>query len=365
LVLVQEEAQPMTRDDCLTALQFNNVAAFLEAVAHKEAGNDDNAYRRVVGGQIFDGALSEHPRIAVQTKWGWSSAFGKYQIMAAVPGKVKTDTYDGLVKDLGPSMEPVEQDMKAVLLIQRRGALDLVKEGRINEAVARCAREWASLPGSPYGQPMQTIEQFLAVYQQYGGALAEAAAPSPSIPQEVKPMAPLILPLLEIASSLIPQLGKMFGSGTEVQQRNVAAASIVADSLVQATQAVNLQDAVEKIQNDPAALTAARQAVSDTMFQLGEAGGGGIDGARKSSLALAEVPLRRNTPFLVTLMFYPLIVAVVLAALLDFPWLAKLTTETRAMVVGFVLGTIAGSIISFFFGTTKDSSRKTDLLAVK
>jgi uncharacterized membrane protein YraQ (UPF0718 family) len=112
-------------------------------------------------------------------------------------------------------------------------------------------------------------------------------------------------------------------------------------------------------------LAAAHDAVNDLLPQLMEAGSGGIDGARKSALALAETPLARNTPFLVTCMFYPLIVAVVLAALLDFPWLAKLSNETRSMVIGFVMGVIAGSIISFFFGTTKDSSKKTDLLAAK
>jgi len=34
-----------------------------------------------------------------------------------------------------------------------------VKAGRFDAAVAKCAKEWASLPGSPYGQPVKTLDQ--------------------------------------------------------------------------------------------------------------------------------------------------------------------------------------------------------------
>ena len=64
------------------------------------------------------------------------------------------------------------QDLAAVALIAGRGALADALAGRIPQAIAKCAREWASLPGSPYGQPMRTIEQALATYAKHGGTLA-------------------------------------------------------------------------------------------------------------------------------------------------------------------------------------------------
>jgi hypothetical protein len=49
---------------------------------------------------------------------------------------------------------------------------------------------------------------------------------------------------------MIPQLGQLFGSGSEVSNRNIAAAKVVADTVVQATQSTNVQDAIEKMQGD-------------------------------------------------------------------------------------------------------------------
>jgi muramidase (phage lysozyme) len=45
--------------------------------------------------------------------------------------------------------------------------------GNFQEAVRKCAREWASLPGSPYGQPMRTLAQALETYASYGGDISE------------------------------------------------------------------------------------------------------------------------------------------------------------------------------------------------
>ena len=57
-------------------------------------------------------------------------------------------------------------------LIGRRRALEDVRAGRFDAAVAKCAREWASLPGSPYGQPVKTIAQVRPVYENNGGVYA-------------------------------------------------------------------------------------------------------------------------------------------------------------------------------------------------
>lgn len=362
------------RDECLQALQSTNVQAFLAVIAQGESSNTPRAYRTLVGGVQFDGDLSQHPRIAVKTKFGWSSAFGKYQIMAAVQGKVKTDTYDGLAAQLGPSMEPAEQDIKAVALIRRRGALQAVLNGKLDEAISLCNREWASLPDSPYGQPTRTRAQAKEVFEAYGGRTETSQAPPDSFvpepilaaPPSVVPkkvggfMAPLVIPILSAIAELIPSLGKLgFGSGSEVAQRNVAAGAMVAAKIVEATNAVNIQEAAEKIQSDPAALQAARDAVSEVV-QLIEAGGGGIDGARKQAASPDSPPIWKQGAFWISI----LLIAMPFMLLVDLFYVHPDAYEAnlRTQIVTAVLLTI-GMVGSFWLGTTFNSGKKDSVIA--
>ena len=56
-------------------------------------------------------------------------------------------------------------------LIRGRGALQDVINGDLKAALDKCNKEWASLPGSPYGQPVKTYAQCEAVYIKNGGVL--------------------------------------------------------------------------------------------------------------------------------------------------------------------------------------------------
>lgn len=113
--------------------------------------------------------------------------------------------------------------------------------------------------------------------------------PAPSQPTTAsKPMAPVVAALLPSIVSMIPELAKLFGSGSEVSNRNIKAAERVAEVVVQATKAPNLQGAVEQMQADPESRRAASEAVQAEWYALVEAGGGGIDGARKFNLAMTE-----------------------------------------------------------------------------
>ena len=76
-------------------------------------------------------------------------------------------------------------------------------------------------------------------------------------------------------------------------ERNVKAAGAVVSIVSQAVGAVNAQDAAEKIAADPEARAAAAQAVEAQWYVLtAEAGGGGIDGARKADAQAAEAGRR-------------------------------------------------------------------------
>lgn len=179
---VQETAapflKPKTDADFILLLGVRNVQAFLRVIRAGETHpTDDEAYRALFGwrpgnGQTF-ASFDDHPRIAIQSPWGWTSAAGAYQAMCAVPGKVKTDTWGDFIRAHGPrDFSPLSQDIFALWCIARRGALADVVAGRLDVALTKCAKEWASLPGSPYGQPTKTLEQCRAIYRQHGGTLA-------------------------------------------------------------------------------------------------------------------------------------------------------------------------------------------------
>lgn len=150
-------------------LESSNVRAFLMAIRFCEGTYDHDGYRKLFGGSLFE-SYRDHPR-TVKTfklrKGGVlsSSAAGAYQIL--------TKTWNDLIKTYPfPDFSPRTQDMAAVALIARRGALKLVINGQIEKAILKCNKEWASFPGSPYGQPTKTMAQVLKVYQDNGGTLS-------------------------------------------------------------------------------------------------------------------------------------------------------------------------------------------------
>lgn len=344
------------------ALEHPNVQALLRVIRAGESSQEAQAYRWLYGSTrkrplLFE-SFADHPRQAFKSPWGWTSAAGAYQAMCAVPGRVKTDTWGDFQRAVGPlDFSPASQDLFAAWCIRRRGALADAKEGRFHEAVRKCAKEWASLPGSPYGQPTKTWAQAEALYLEHGGQLAAAKPTQPK--EEVKSMSPIILPLIQAAASLIPQLGQLFGSGSEVANRNVAAATIVADQLVKATEAVNLQEAVEKIQTDPAALQAATHAIADVWPSIVESGGGGIKAARDAATA-PEGNWRKaflNPAFVIGMVLLGLVCFVVVVIVMGLG-AQNWSDEIKAMVVTAVVSGALASVTGFFLGSSLGSQKK-------
>lgn len=365
----------LTRDDLLAISRETNVAAFLRALRVGEGTSDDDGYRRIVGGAMAD-SLADHPRRSVwlQRYGVHSTAAGAYQFLAR--------TWDGLVKQYGfPDFSPQWQDAGAVGLIIGRKALPLVRTGDIRGAIALCRNEWASLPGSPYGQRTERMDAVLLEYRKWGGTLTSgepppapdtaptAPAPQPAPapapiepapsgespdygrPAPMVPILPIITAVLPSIISAIPELGKIFGSGSEVSQRNIAGATKVLEAVTAATGAVNAVDAAERIAADPAAADQARQAVQAIWFELAEAGGGGIDGARKADAARgADWVWYRSASFMIALPLI-LILAAAVASIL-FPALGgEWPPDTRTAVVTLIVGSIIGSLTGYYFGS--------------
>lgn len=162
---------PFTKPESLPG--GKSMAAFLDTIAFSEGtstvrGSDDG-YNVNVGGALFHG-YTQHPGRAVVTKWGLSNAAGRYQIMAAIPGKILTDTWDWASRACGVTdFSPLSQDKVAAYLVVRRGALPDLVQGRFRIAVAKCRHEWASLPGAGYGQREHRLEVLLEKYIAFGG----------------------------------------------------------------------------------------------------------------------------------------------------------------------------------------------------
>lgn len=165
-----------------TQTAWRNVQAFLAMLRSSEgtAGAGD-PYRVVYGYGVALKDLSGHP---VDTgEWrgvtlpdgmcalaGFgpgckSTAAGAYQIIRPTWRSVSA------ALDL-PDFGPASQDAAAIELIRRRGALSDVQGGRLVDAVAKVAPEWASLPGNAARQGQRSITQLAAWFGQAGGTAA-------------------------------------------------------------------------------------------------------------------------------------------------------------------------------------------------
>lgn len=148
----------------INSREYKNLKAFLIMIQYSEGTFGKDGYRKLYGGGYFND-LSKHPNTKV-TKWGiTSTAAGAYQILnktwVEIQAKLKL-----------PDFGPLSQDKAAIELIRRRKALEDVMAGRFAQAIEKCRKEWASLPGAGYGQSEKNAKSLLAVYKMAGGNAA-------------------------------------------------------------------------------------------------------------------------------------------------------------------------------------------------
>jgi muramidase (phage lysozyme) len=275
----------MTRDELLAIAREPQVAAFLRVIRACEGTAAENGYAVTFGYEpIAD--LSDHPRRKVTRSGYTSTAAGAFQFIES--------TWDEMAAKYGlPDFSPESQDAAAVGLLIRANALDVIRAGRLEEAIARTNRTWASLPGSPYGQPTRDLGFVRRVFAMYGGREPGASAPieartqppvdttparqdAPQRPAEGKPMSPFIIPALNALVPLLPTLSKLF-KGEEpsrVAERNADAVQAIAERvlplIVQAVGAPNVQAAVEQVQQLPELARRADDALRMSYAELHE-----------------------------------------------------------------------------------------------
>ena len=185
--------------------------------------------------------------------------------------------------------------------------------------------------------------------------------PAPSAPRRESrmPIPAFLLAALPAIIEAIPKLGRVFGSGSVVAERNLKAAELVASTVVSAVGASNEQEAVTKLQTDPAAVQVATRAVDAIWFELTEAAGGGIEGARKADATQrAAGDLLHSASFWIALTLLPLVYLLVLS-LIGVVGSATWSDDVRAGLAGSLISAVIGGLVGYYYGQTTSRNRTT------
>ena len=389
--------------------QDANVRAFLRAIRAGESHPDlDEAYTALFGwkpgnGQVFND-FTAHPNVRTYEthdgqfikngKIDFTTAAGAYQIVQT--------TWAGLQRKYPwlRTFSPDSQDLAAICLINDRGALSDVLAGNIVQAINKLGDEWASLPSSTVGQPTVALGKVLGVYTRHGGHLAgEAATPAPPAPEKRQeaPMPapprpdaePYVAPqpdwraakptytspqpepnmaipavltwAMPILAEAVPRLAKMFGSGSAVSERNIAGVTLALDVAKQAIGAANEQELVERIKTDPAAAQAVRDAVDANWARIHQAHEESIGAARQFVAAQPQRIVFANMVFHEVLALVMILISATGACAALF--FSDLGNDTKTAIVMLML--IGGwtGVKEFFFGGSRGSDRKTDIMS--
>jgi ElaB/YqjD/DUF883 family membrane-anchored ribosome-binding protein len=321
--------------------------------------------------------------------------------MCAVPGRVQTDTWGDFCRDLGVPVEAMPfdqstQDAFCVWCIRRRGALQAVIDGDLERAVTLCSFEWASFPPGRYGQPTTTIDKLRAVFLQYGGWLSNADLIQPAAPIEDRtldavtpstghapqeppkespmPIPAIILGLIQAAASVLPVIAQIKGDKTQsTATQNINVASKVLDVVATTVGAVNQQQAVEIIQQDPAAARKAEDALRAQFFDLlayakeqdaanWERGEKSVADARGFGERMLGKEGWAGIGFGALIGLLSILIIVGAGWML---WrLAELATTdqtTRGLIVGAAIAML-GQVVSYFFGSSSSSRQSGEAL---
>ena len=169
-------------------------------------------------------------------------------------------------------------------------------------------------------------------------------------------MAPIIAALLPALGELVPKLGALFAR-TPTAERNVAAATVALQAIKDATGATNEQDAIQRMQSDPAVAAVAAKAVEDVWWQITEGGGGGIEGARKADLAQqSSGDIRKSASFWIALLLLPMPYMLV-ASLIGLIGTATWSDDVRAGLAGSLISAVIGGLVGYYYGQTTTRNR--------
>lgn len=134
--------------------------ALLSTIAYAEGTKE--RYDIIFSFQTFS-SYADHPRRTICSGAYCSDAAGRYQFLST--------TWDWVSPKLDlPDFSPSSQDLAALWLIEYRGVSDIDSIDTYDEfveAMYDLNLEWASLPGSPYGQPTHSASSLWTEYRAF------------------------------------------------------------------------------------------------------------------------------------------------------------------------------------------------------
>jgi len=156
----------MPPNKCINVENDVNVKAFLKLIRYAEHGReDDGVYYVLYGGKQTFTDTSKHPLEKPIMAWGRpSTAAGAYQI--------RNPTWKGAqAAGVAHDFIPASQDKVAIWLIRTKGALPLVLEGKVEDAIVILRPIWTSLPGASQSKmQMSEAKQLFSKYvTEYSG----------------------------------------------------------------------------------------------------------------------------------------------------------------------------------------------------
>lgn len=139
------------------------VRAFLDTLAYSEGVNEHYDY---IFTFVAFSNYADHPRRRICSGHLCSDAAGRYQFLSS--------TWDSLARSLGlADFTPPSQEKAVMEIIRRAGAYKAVEKSDVyanfSAALKKLNGTWASLPGSPYGQPTHSAT---SLWKYYKAALA-------------------------------------------------------------------------------------------------------------------------------------------------------------------------------------------------
>ena len=154
----------VSTEDVETSLQVNEdvtpvVKAFLDTIAYAEG--TENSYNYIYTHTRFS-SYRNHPRAMKCSGGLCSDAAGRYQFLSSTWAYLAKKSK---LKDFSPA----SQDIACLQLIDDEGFLTEVENSSryasFERAVYGLSKQWASLPGAPYGQPVKTMDELWRYYQ--------------------------------------------------------------------------------------------------------------------------------------------------------------------------------------------------------
>jgi lysozyme len=180
----------------------------------------------------------------------------------------------------------------------------------------------------------------------------------PSI-MDTSKIGPFLGAALESLFPVVPALIRIFGNSPQAE-KNAKAMDIVVSAAKEATGARNEQDLIEKMETDPEARAAAKEAIESRWHEISEVGGG-LEAARKADVAFVAAgsnPLK-SPAFIISLAL--LVMPIMLLVDVFYVHPGAYDGPLRTQIVTGVLMVIA-MIGAYWLGSSFGSAKKTDLM---